>query len=72
MKIVFWNIRGLNGKSKHVILINLFTHERPTIIMLQETKCSNEPLSSLAFRIWQGSGVVVTDALGVVEGLDII
>jgi exonuclease III len=40
MKIITWNIRGLNGRSKQRILRNCVKSEDPDILLLQETKCA--------------------------------
>jgi endonuclease/exonuclease/phosphatase family metal-dependent hydrolase len=40
MKIITWNIRGLNGRSKQRILRDCIKGENPDILMLQETKCA--------------------------------
>jgi hypothetical protein len=37
MKIITWNIRGLNGHSKQKLLRDLIIAEKPEIVLLQET-----------------------------------
>jgi exonuclease III len=72
MKIVSWNIRGLNGKRKHRIIINLLAQKKSTIIMLQETKCSSDHILTLASILWKDSIVVAINSQGSTEGLAII
>jgi exonuclease III len=51
MKILSWNIRGLNGSSKHRILRNRLRQENMDIVILQETKCHKKSMESIARRI---------------------
>ena len=48
MKILSLNVRGLGGKTKHIILHALFHSLGPDMILLQETMCSTYP-ALLAF-----------------------
>jgi endonuclease/exonuclease/phosphatase family metal-dependent hydrolase len=47
MKIISWNIRGLNGHSKQKLLWDIIIAEKPDIMMLQETKCATEEMDKL-------------------------
>jgi endonuclease/exonuclease/phosphatase family metal-dependent hydrolase len=47
MKIISWNIRGLNGRSKKKMLRDLILAEKPDIVLLQETKCTSEDIDRL-------------------------
>jgi len=47
MKIISWNIRGLNGRSKQKMLRDLILAEKPDIVLLQETKCTSEDIDGL-------------------------
>ena len=38
MKVISWNSRGLGHPSKFVALKDLTEHEKPGILMIQETK----------------------------------
>jgi exonuclease III len=51
MKIISWNIRGMNGKTKHMLLWNKILKEKPTAIMLQETKCCGDLIKKIATKI---------------------
>ena len=62
--IVTWNIRGTKGKRKRHILRNKIVKEHPNLIMLQETKCSEEELKTIGKKIWKNCAVVASDAIG--------
>jgi exonuclease III len=72
MKILSWNIRGLNGKIKHHILKKNIDKEQPTIIMLQETKCNRNLVSSISSKLWKGSHAIAIETQRVVGDLVII
>ena len=50
MKIISWNIRGLNGAHKQEIIRNLIRDQRPDILMIQETKMKKGFLGKIKFR----------------------
>jgi exonuclease III len=52
MKIISWNIRGLNGRSKQKLLQDMIIAEKPDIMMLQETKCAT-------MKKWTSSSLAV-------------
>jgi hypothetical protein len=54
MKVISWNIRGLNERSKQRILRDYIKEETPDILMLQETKCVGLEAKSIMQRIWKG------------------
>jgi exonuclease III len=64
MKIISWNVRGINGPSKHRMIHRKILHDKPTILMIQETKCSSSTLEALMIHLWKGIKVVVVDAMG--------
>ena len=43
--------------------------DKPTILFLQETKCSSEDLRKFGKRFWNGVKVMALDASGAVSGL---
>lgn len=49
MKIISWNIRGLNNPHKHDIIRNMIRDSNPDIFLIQETKMSREKVESLKF-----------------------
>jgi exonuclease III len=40
MKILSWNIRGLNTRRKQTLLKDRIKKEQPDILLLQEKKCA--------------------------------
>jgi exonuclease III len=72
MKIITWNIRGLNGRSKQKILRDCIKAEHPDILMLQETKCVGAEAETIFQRIWRGCDFVLTDSTGASGGLAIL
>jgi exonuclease III len=72
MKIISWNIRGLNGRSKQKLLRDLIIAEAPDVVMLQETKCTTEDINRLLPYFWKQGGAVSTDAAGTAGGLALL
>ena len=72
MKIISWNIRGLNGSSKHKLLRDLIMVEKPDIVLLQETKCASEDVDKLLPYCWKQGAAVAVDAIGTSGGLAIL
>jgi exonuclease III len=72
MKIISWNIRGLNGRSKQKMLRDMIIEEAPDIVMLQETKCTTEDINRLLPYLWKQGEVVSIDAMGTAGGLALL
>ena len=72
MKVISWNIRGLNGRSKQRILRDCIKEDTPEILMLQETKCPGLEAENIIQRIWKGCQFFYTDSLGAAGGLAIL
>jgi len=72
MKIISWNIRGLNGRRKQKSLRDLIFAEKPDVLLLQETKCSNEDLNKLLSYCWKQGEAVSTAAAGTAGGLVVL
>jgi exonuclease III len=72
MKIITWNIRGLNGRSKQRILRDCIKAENPDILMLQETKCAGTEAETIFQRIWRECNSISTDSTGASGGLAIL
>jgi exonuclease III len=72
MKIISWNIRGLNGRSKQKMLRELILVETPDVVLLQETKCTSEDIDRLLPYCWRQGGAVSIDATGTAGGLAIL
>ena len=49
MKIISWNIRGLNGAQKHEIVWNMIRDQRPDFLMLQKTKMKRDLVKRISF-----------------------
>lgn len=71
MKLISWNLRGLNGPGKLRILKNMIKMEKPQICFLQETKCNSSTLESILSKAWLGCQMVAVDASGASGGLAI-
>ena len=72
MKLVSWNVRGLNSPKKYRMIKSMIEQERPQIIFLQETKCNSEALGKILTKAWPRCHSVVVDASGSSGGLAII
>jgi exonuclease III len=72
MKIITWNIRGLNDRSKQRILRDCIKEESPDILMLQEMKCAGMEAETIFQRIWKGCNYIQTDSSGASGGLAIL
>jgi len=72
MKLISWNIRGLNSPRKGRLLKNMLMQEKPNILFVQETKCSMSILEKIAAKVWPGGQVTAVDAQGASGGLAIL
>ena len=48
MKLISWNVRGLNGAHKQEIVKNLIRDQRPIFLLIQETKMKKEMVGKLS------------------------
>ena len=71
MKILSWNIRGLNGRSKQRMSKMKIQKDRHVVLFIQETKCSDDLASKLMSRIWKDSRMIAIDARGASGGISI-
>lgn len=62
MKLVYWNIRGLNFKDNLRYLKDQIEKDKPNIIVLQETKLTRDKLNKIAHKIWPSTGCMEMDA----------
>ena len=62
MKIISWNVHGLNGHSKQRMLKMKIQKENPPGIFLQETKCSSEVSTKLMSQIWKYYFTIAIDS----------
>lgn len=67
IKIVSWNIRGLNGAHKQEIIRNLIRDQCPDILMIQETKMKKDILRNIRFSSFMSG--VASDAEGAFGGV---
>lgn len=71
MKLVSWNIRGLNSPGKQRLIKYVIKQEQPQIFFLQETKCNNSAIANILSKAWPGCHSVAVDATGALGGLTI-
>ena len=67
MKIISWNIRGLNNPHKHDILKNMIRDNRPYIFIIQETKMLKGNVEGLP--IFRGGKIIGNDSDGASGGM---
>jgi len=72
MKLISWNIRGLNSPKKGRLLKRMLMEEKPTILFLQETKCNSTVLEKVVAKAWPGGLVTAVDAQGASGGLAVL
>lgn len=72
MKLLSWNLRGCNSPLKKRLLKRKIDIEKPTIVFLQETKCSSEEMDKISRRAWKGVMVAAHDAEGAARGFAIL
>ena len=53
MKIISWNVTGMNGSSKQRMLKWKIKKENPVVIFTHETKCTIEATLKLMTKIWK-------------------
>jgi exonuclease III len=70
MKVITWNIKGLNGCSKQKRLWELIIAEQPEVLFLQETKCSSEDIDKLIPKCSKQGESMSIDATGTASGTD--
>lgn len=72
LKIITWNIRGLNGRSKQRTLRDCISVENPDILLLQETKYAGEEVEVIFQRHWRGCDSLHTYSNGAAGNLAIL
>ena len=72
MKIMSWNIRGLNSPRKIKMLSKKIKKSISTLIFLQETKCTSYHIQAVGKKIWKGSDGMGNDERGFVGGMGIL
>ena len=72
MKIITWNIRGVNNPRKVKTLRNKLRKEKPNVLFLQETKCGSDTLKVIRSKLLCGILGIDIDARGEVGGIVIL
>ena len=72
MKVLSWNIRGLNSKGKQRYLKDKLKVEKPQIMLLQETKVSGQKLQSIMQSFKMKYEVMAIDYVGTSGGIAIL
>jgi exonuclease III len=52
MKVMTWNIRGLNNPRKKQILRNRLKQEQPDLYFIQEIKCNTDRMETISQQKW--------------------
>ena len=71
MKIITWNIIGINGPHKTIIFKKI-EKEKPTLMLVQETKCFESHLIRVGRKSCRNCEGIGIDAAGEVGGLGIL
>jgi exonuclease III len=61
MKVITWNIRGLNNPRKQRILGNKLKQEQPDLCFIQETKCTTDIMESVSKQHWHKYNMVAIE-----------
>jgi exonuclease III len=69
MKVVSWNCKGTGSKEKNEYLGKLIHIERPSILLIQETKVRESEVIQEMQRIWRKSKSLAISASGSLGGL---
>jgi len=72
MKLISWNVRGLNSPAKHRMLKNMIQQDNPSLVYLQETKCNSTTLEKILNKASSRCHSVSMDASGASGGLAIL
>ena len=72
MKLISWNIRGLNSPRKYILIKSMLQQEKPQIFLVQETKCNSTTRGKTIAKACLGSQSIAVDASGALRGLAII
>jgi exonuclease III len=59
MKVITWNIRGLNSPRKQRILKSRLRKEQPDLCFIQETKCTTDRMETINKQQWSKYKMVV-------------
>jgi exonuclease III len=62
MKIITWNIRGLNNPRKQRILKNRLRKEQHDLCFIQETKCTLDRMETISKKQWSKYKMLVIES----------
>ena len=54
------------------ILQNKISIDKPTILIIQKTKCNSQTIEKIIITIWHNYGSISVDAHGASGGLDVL
>jgi exonuclease III len=69
MKIITWNIRGLNSPRKQRILKSRLRKEQPDLCFIQETKCTTDKMETINKKQWSKYKMVVVEGQQMAGGI---
>lgn len=72
MIIISWNIRGLNSKGKQIYMKEKLKKDRPSIMILQETKITMQQMEGIIKNSKLQYEVMGQDAIGSAGGIAIL
>lgn len=72
MIITSWNIRGLNSKGKQRYLRDRLKKDKPSIMIIQETKISTQKMEEIMRRFNTHYEIMGQDAAGNAGGLAVL
>ena len=72
MKVISWNIRGLNSKGKQRYPKERLKTKKPQVMLIQETKVSSQKLENIVHSFKPHFEVVAIDSRGMAGGIAIL
>ena len=72
MKVITWNIRGLNNPRKQQILENRLKMEKIDICFIQETKCNMDKMEIISKKYWNNYKFLIIDSQNMMGGILIL
>jgi exonuclease III len=69
MKIITFNIRGLNIPRKKQIIKNRLRKEQPSLCFIQETKCTLDRMETISKKQWIKYNMLVVEIQHMTRGI---
>ena len=69
MKVITWNIRGLNNPRKQGNLKNRVNMEQPYICFIQDTKCNMDIMEIISKKYWNKYKFLTIESQNTVGGI---